>query len=334
MRELSLYTGCGGGLLGSHLLGWRALGYVEREPYRCRVLSQRIADGLLDDAPIYCGDVREFIRGGYADSYAGLVDVVSGGFPCQPFSVAGLQLAEADGRNCWPETIEVVRRIRPRFGWFENVPGLLRLAYWKTICRDLQEAGYEMRHCILGGYDVGAPHVRKRLWILAHTNQNGSQARTPNADTRQEGNATIPLNESENVAHAENHNGRSGECGAQTGTRQDEQWGRGLASGGEISNADEARCGELRRAGADESEYSATERGRVAWWRDDPAERGQTALPHVDRVVDGLAYRVDRLAAIGDGQIPAVVAAAWRKLMREMQQTRVMENTKMRQAHE
>lgn len=280
MRELSLFTGCGGGLLGSKLLGWTTLGYVEREPYRCRALAQRIADGILDDAPIYCGDVREFIRGGYADSYAGLVDVVSGGFPCQPFSVAGLQLAEADERNCWPETIEIVRRIRPRFGWFENVPGLLRLAYWQTICRDLREAGYEMRHCILGGDDVGAPQVRKRLWILAHANQNGSQARTPDADTRQEGNAAITLN-----------------------------------GGAHVANPDEAGREQYLRPCTNGAEHDASEcPGRADWWRDDPAEPGQTTFPHVDRVVNGLAYRVDRLAAIGDGQIPAVVATAWRRM--------------------
>jgi DNA (cytosine-5)-methyltransferase 1 len=88
MNELSLFTGAGGGLLGSKLLGWRTIGYVEKEPYCQKVIVQRIADGLLDAAPVY-GDIRRFINDGYAANYQGMVDVVSAGFPCQPFSVAG-----------------------------------------------------------------------------------------------------------------------------------------------------------------------------------------------------------------------------------------------------
>ena len=80
LRELSLYTGAGGGVLGSKLLGWRTVGYVEWDPYCQRVLQARIRDGFLDDSPIF-GDIREFNKGGYAEAYAGHVDVISAGFP-------------------------------------------------------------------------------------------------------------------------------------------------------------------------------------------------------------------------------------------------------------
>jgi len=88
MLELSLFSGAGGGLLGSKILGWKTVGMVEYDEYCQRVIMQRQADGLLDQCPVF-GDVREFIRDGYAASYTGMVDVVSAGFPCQPFSVAG-----------------------------------------------------------------------------------------------------------------------------------------------------------------------------------------------------------------------------------------------------
>lgn len=88
MNELSLFSGGGGGLLGSKLLGWRTVGYVEKEQHCQKVIVQRIAEGLLDAAPVF-GDVRRFIDEGYTESYKGMVDVVSAGFPCQPFSVAG-----------------------------------------------------------------------------------------------------------------------------------------------------------------------------------------------------------------------------------------------------
>src|SRR5436190_8361747 len=171
LRELSLFSGCGGGLLGSKFLGWRTIGYVEREPYRCRILAQRIKDGFLDDAPIYCGTVRDFIDGGYAGLYSEMVDVLSAGFPCPPFSLAGKRLGESDPRNGWPETIAAIRIVRPRFCWLENVPGLVTHPYLETICGDLREAGYSIRATVLGGIHVGAPHIRKRLWMLAYSDR-------------------------------------------------------------------------------------------------------------------------------------------------------------------
>src|SRR3990167_11417581 len=98
MRELSLFSGAGGGLLGSKLLGWNCVGYVESNEYCQKVLRQRIADGFLDAAPIF-GDIRKFISEGYAASYQGMVDVVTAGFPCQPFSISGKGFGKDDHRN-------------------------------------------------------------------------------------------------------------------------------------------------------------------------------------------------------------------------------------------
>ncbi len=95
MRELSLFTGAGGGLLGTHLLGWEPCGYVEFNSYCQQVIAARIRDGYMRAAPIFC-DVREFVQSGAAEQYRGIADVVSAGFPCQPFSVAGKQAAEND----------------------------------------------------------------------------------------------------------------------------------------------------------------------------------------------------------------------------------------------
>ena len=80
LRELSLFSGAGGGLLGSRLLGWKTVGYVEWDKYCQQVLEARIRDGYLDEAPIF-GDIRQFIEEGYAEAYAGHVDVISAGFP-------------------------------------------------------------------------------------------------------------------------------------------------------------------------------------------------------------------------------------------------------------
>ena len=168
MNELSLFSGAGGGLLGTKLLGFRAVGYVERDPYCQAILEARIADGLLDCAPVF-GDVRSFLRDGWAERYRGLVDVVSAGFPCQPFSVAGKGLAHADDRNFWPETAEVLRLVRPAFALLENVPGLLSGShnYFEKVLSDLASLGFDAEWRVLGADDAGAPHRRKRLWIVA-----------------------------------------------------------------------------------------------------------------------------------------------------------------------
>lgn len=167
LRELSLFSGAGGGLLGSKLLGWRTIGYVEINDYCQRVIAQRIKDGILDKAPIF-GDIRAFIRDGFASAYSGLVDVVSAGFPCQPFSEAGLRRGGDDERNMWPETIECIRVVKPRYAFLENVPGLLTHEYGRRIFRDLAECGLDARWRRLSGAELGAPHKRDRVWIVAY----------------------------------------------------------------------------------------------------------------------------------------------------------------------
>lgn len=168
LRELSLYSGAGGGLLGSLILGWRPIGYVERDVYCQRVLARRIKDGILPAAPIFT-DVRKFIQSGAAAQYRGFADVVTAGFPCQPFSVAGRGKGKSDDRNLWPETIEVIRQVRPRFCLLENVRGLLSSGYFQEILKDLDQSGYNARWRVLSAAELGAPHQRDRVWIVAQS---------------------------------------------------------------------------------------------------------------------------------------------------------------------
>lgn len=172
MNVLHLFAGAGGGCLADRLLENRSVGYVEFNPQCQEVLRARINDGLLDSAPVF-GDVRSFVRDGHAREYRGIADVVAGGFPCQPFSVAGARRAADDVRNMWPATVDVLRIVQPRFAFLENVPGLLSAKgpegrkYFGTILRDLSEVGFVGRWGVVGGDDAGAPHRRKRLWIAA-----------------------------------------------------------------------------------------------------------------------------------------------------------------------
>lgn len=166
MQELSLFTGAGGGVLGTHMLGWKPIGYVEWDEYCQRVIAKRIRDGILPNAPIF-GDIRTFINSGCAELYRGVTDVITGGFPCQPFSVAGKQLGADDPRNMWPATIDVIRIVRPRYAFMENVPGLVTSGYFGTIISDLESSGYDCKWRVLSAAEMGAPHKRDRLWIRA-----------------------------------------------------------------------------------------------------------------------------------------------------------------------
>lgn len=179
MRELSLFSGCGGGLLGSLILGWRTVAAVEIDPWCRRVLAAR-----FPDLPV-CRDVRTFD----GTAWRGKVDIVTGGFPCQPFSQAGKRLGEDDPRNMWPHAVRILVESGAPLGFFENVPGLLSSGYFGTVLGDLAEAGFDAEWCVLGADDVGAPHRRKRLWILAHRDAgehvSGGPEGVPDADDRQ-----------------------------------------------------------------------------------------------------------------------------------------------------
>ncbi|MHA5404936.1 DNA cytosine methyltransferase [Pseudomonas aeruginosa] len=167
MNELALFSGAGGGILGGHLLGWRTVCAVEFESYAASVLAARQNDGLLPPFPIW-DDVRTFD----GRPWRGLVDVVSGGFPCQDISAAG-NGAGIDGERSglWREMARIVGEVRPRFVFVENSPLLVRRGL-AVVLGDLTELGYDARWCVMGAADVGAPHQRDRIWIVAHTNDS------------------------------------------------------------------------------------------------------------------------------------------------------------------
>jgi DNA (cytosine-5)-methyltransferase 1 len=311
MNELSLFSGAGGGLLGTKLLDWRTVGYVENNTYCQQILAQRIKDGFLDEAPIF-GDINGFIESGAVDEYKGITDVVSGGFPCQPFSVAGKQAGEDDPRNMWPQTIEVIRRVRPRFAFLENVPGLLSHGYIRRIFGDLAEAGFNARWTVLGADDVGAPHRRKRLWILAdsklygrdhpkeRSHKDGTQGQLGKGNEHRETVRNGPL---QNVADSNSPR-------EQQPTRYNKESRRWSGDSGEdVADSDSTGLSQRRWSESVEKEYTRAECGSER-----QSQSSWPTEPELGRVAHGVAHRVDRIKAIGNGQVPRVVAAAWRIL--------------------
>lgn len=166
MKELSLFTGAGGGLLNSHILGWKSIGYVEWNDHCQRVIKQRIEDGNIQRAPIF-SDIRTFISEGYATAYKGMVDVITAGFPCQPFSKSGKRKGSEDERNMWPATKTVIDEIQSNYVLLENVAALLSDRYIQRIFGELAEMGYDAKWGVLGGFSVGSNCNGERLWIFA-----------------------------------------------------------------------------------------------------------------------------------------------------------------------
>ena len=141
---------------------YRTVCYVERESYAASTLVARMEDEALDCAPVW-DDVKTF-RG---KAWRGIVDIIHGGYPCQPFSVAGRKLGDKDPRHLWPDIARIVREIKPPLCFFENVGGHLRLGF-EQVADDLQRMGYRVKAGLFTAQEVGAPHKRERLFILAY----------------------------------------------------------------------------------------------------------------------------------------------------------------------
>lgn len=305
MNELHLFAGAGGGILGGELLGHTTVCAVEIEEYPRKVLLQRQRDGILPKFPIW-DDITTFD----GRPWKGAVDIVSGGFPCQDISAAG-KGAGIDGERSglWGEMARVINEVRPRFAFVENSPMLTSRGLGRVL-GDLAEMGYNARWCVLGADDVGSPHRRKRIWILAYPMQSSGST--------------------------------------QQGEQQEIRPNRIIGSS-KIRTADVADSmqdglqGKRENRGAKRQVRLCSGEGRdkkqsISWWDEDPADisdsdkklgrgegggiRGrskneinrdetQKVESIMGRVANGVVSRVDRLKAIGNGQVPAVAALAF-----------------------
>ena len=167
MNELALFAGAGGGILGGKLLGWRTVCAVEWEPYAASVLLARQNDGILPAFPIW-DDVQTFD----GKPWQGVVDVISGGFPCQDIASNG----KGDGINgsrsgLWKEMARIIGEVRPQYVFVENSPMLTRRGLG-TVLGDLAKMGFNAEWGVVSAAEVGAHHKRSRIWIVANSNNS------------------------------------------------------------------------------------------------------------------------------------------------------------------
>ncbi len=168
---ISFCSGYGGIERGLDLAGLehRVIAYVEIEAFAIANLVNKMEDGIIPPAPIYT-DITSFP----SEVFRGKVSILTGGYPCQPFSAAGKRLGEDDPRHLWPHIRRHIESIRPVQCFFENVEGHISLGL-STVISDLEEDGYGSAWGIFSAREVGAPHQRKRVYIMADTICSRSQ---------------------------------------------------------------------------------------------------------------------------------------------------------------
>ena len=318
MNELALFAGAGGGILGGKLLGWRTVCAVEREPYAASVLAARQNDGFLPAFPIW-DDVRTFD----GKPWRGIVDVVSGGFPCQDISAAGKGAGISGSRSgLWSEMARIIGEVRPRYAFVENSP-MLTSRGLGTVLGDLAALGFDARWGVISAADVGAPHLRERIWIVGHANVHGIPASNEKQVIQRKPNRTpenIQQSARSNISKISSSN-INGESIKPINTEKTsiisntteigKQWKPSIQT-------DRCSGGIIREKNAEITKESP-QMGGIQNMADAKSgiSRNWPTEPDVGRVANGVAARVDRLKAIGNGQVPSVAATAFKLLAGE-----------------
>lgn len=166
MRHGSLFSGIGGFDLAAHWMGWQNVFHCEWNPFCQTVLKHHFPEA----------DSHTDIKQLDATEYTGRIDILTGGFPCQPFSAAGQRKGRTDDRHLWPEMLRVIRETRPRWIVAENVRGLLSMesgVLFDEVLSGLANEGYSYFPALLPAAGVNAPHRRERIWIIAHAHDEG-----------------------------------------------------------------------------------------------------------------------------------------------------------------
>jgi len=346
-RVLSLCSGVGAFELGIEAASPRArvLAYVEREAFAASRILARMEEQSLERAPLFCGDLADLSDADLDALRADGCNLITGGFPCQPWSAAGKRKGTADERWLFDDIARIVERIRPRFVLFENVAGLVSGRGLNHVIRTLAVVGYgRVEWLDLAASAVGASHKRRRLFVLAMANADGEllQRIEPSQESR---------TESEQSPRMRGGNAYLGPTG--TGSIRAE---RGK---GELANADDARSRRPRlrlserrpdEAVSDIDRTSEALRRSERRGRSSKTERAESDLPlfafgpderdrwleilerrpelapalseveaetlaDVRGMAHGLADRSNRLRAIGNGIVPLQAAIAFGVLL-------------------
>jgi len=275
IRVLDLFSGIGGFSLGLERAGMETVAFVEIDEYCQKVLKKH-----WPDVPIF-SDIKTFGRSVFGET----VDLICGGFPCQPFSVAGKRNGTNDNRHLWPEMLRVIQEYKPSWVVAENVRGILSIEQgmvFEQACLDLEGEGYEVQPFIIPACAVNAPHRRDRVWIVANLQRLGWETRTREGIQPQEqitkGQDAGNIN-TERIVADPTGEGLEGQM-----------WEKQSWVGGRPSPQD---------------------RGKFDTWDKNWYE----IATRFCRVADGVSNRVDRLKCLGNAVVPQIVEIIGRTII-------------------
>ena len=272
MKVLDLFSGIGGFSLGLERAGMETIAFCEIDPFCRKVLRKH-----WPDVPVF-DDVRTL----NPDELPAQPDLVCGGYPCQPFSVAGRQRGKEDDRHLWPQMLRVIQACRPAWVLAENVAGHIRLGLDEVLF-DLEGAGYEAQPFVIPACAVDAPHRRDRVWIVGYAEHDGSFAASLATEPDEDGQRS-----QEGPAQAVESEGAGGRADHEAVADTKGQRIQGHGAGGQQ---------EPSAHGGQKLSLCAGEGSWETWWQ---------AEPRVDRVVDGVPNRVDRVKALGNAVVPQI----------------------------
>lgn len=299
LTHLSLFSGIGGLDLAAEWAGFTTVGQCEFADYQTKVLEKH-----WSDVPRW-RDIRTLTKENFYER-TGLrtVDVISGGFPCQPFSVAGKQKGKEDDRYLWPEMLRVIRELRPRCVVGENVPGIIKIAAGQVV-KDLERAGY---HVVVFNFEaaaVGAWHRRSRVFfvgIAENVENAGCGGRCEPEDVCKQPWGTEFVGTSKTLSDSESkRQQRERTCGEQIGGTRSCAWESERRS--DVYDAMRGRCDGVARR--EQSQEFANGR---CW----------AAEPDVGRVAHGIPHRVDRIKCLGNAVVPQQAYPIFKALREEV----------------
>ena len=284
LTHLSLFTGIGGIDLAAEWAGFTTIGQVEQNPYALRVLRKRF--GRI---PRW-SDIRDFS----ADDFRRRTSIdsptlISGGFPCQPFSCAGKRRGKEDDRYLWPEMFRVVRELRPDWVLGENVAGIVNMEL-ESCCSDLEGEGYRVRAFLIPACGVGALHRRERVFIVAHTGYNAGSAKPELQQDIPKESVTSSKGQLYPQIMANTNSSRESPGWKDRGT------GWIWESYENVTHP--YKQGFQEWNGGNDTPRSCASINGCDWWNTEPA---------LGRVAHGGPHRVDRLRCLGNAVVPQQV---------------------------
>ena len=289
LKVLDLFSGIGGFSLGLERTGFfKTVAFCEQDKY-CQEVLQKHWKGVK----IY-DDIKK-LEGKEIQDRHGRIDICTGGVPCQPFSVAGKQNGTNDDRYLWPDMFRIIEQLEPTFVIIENVKGLINIQdgmVFETVCSDLESEGFEVQAFVIPAAGVGAPHKRERVWIVGHSEYNGSLT------------AEIERRNFETNAWAQERENKTSESERASRPSDDAVM--------ENSGCTLRQRSSIREKNEDEDRKKITDLHQ----RSSSTSWGSWSFePDVGRVAHGVPGRAHRLRALGNSIVPKIAEEIGRAIV-------------------